>query len=155
MLEQTTSDSNSPTDTNINDDSMSKEGDSFDFLQWMKTKKENVDVQAKKWQQTPVIWFPVNDLITPENPVPKHGEEFEFEKLPLHEAARRIYLGEFDKAKFLVQQRESATLSFVISFFLGSITGGAIGYFQGRNEVNENYVKEYGGKTLDNKQVKL
>lgn len=101
------------------------------------------------------MWFPINDLQSSDKPALLQGEEFEFEKLPLHEAARRIYSGEYDTDKFIVQQRESAALSFAFSFFLGSIIGGTIGYNQASQQVQENVKKDYGEKTLDNKQVNL
>lgn len=106
----------------------------------------------KQIGDTEVVWFPENDLATPEKPFLLPDEEFKFETITLKESAKRIYNKEYDFEKLLRYTSESTALSVTCCFFLGTFIGGAASYWSAKNEVQED-AKQYIGQNLSKKKV--
>merc|ERR1712137_1299125 len=103
------------------------QGGMIDFMKASESLRERIH----EWRNQEVVWFPVNDLSSPERPFLLPGEEFAFEMLPLQEVNRRIYQKQYDFDKYMAHQMESAAMSVACSFLIGSIYGGAGGYYEG------------------------
>ena len=126
-------------------------GGAGDLETFFLAQEQRARQRVRTLKESEVVWFPTNDLHTLEKPQ-LVAEEFAFEKLPLEEVSRRIYDNQFDFDKFLAQQLDSSAISVACCFMLGTIIGGAQGYYEAKEEVNRQ-CEQYRGQILSSKKV--